>query len=151
MTKTKANEILGYVAQEILSPMAFDDRPASEIWSEMTGNQFHKLAKIVYEDIDKNKKYKDLARYGIILKDDNFDFSSEGIYVRMQVFEYEYENNKQKYLTICHNGECVYIEELKQNESSISTLLLIWSYYRTILQYRHIVQKYSINFVHFDY
>lgn len=113
MTETKANEILGYVAQEILSPMAFDNRPAKEVWSELTGNQFHTLAGIVWEGVDKNKQYKNLARYAHILKDDNFDFSSEGIYVRMQVFEYEYENNKQKYLTVCRNGECVYIEELK--------------------------------------
>lgn len=114
MTVAKANEILGYVAQEILSPMAFNRRPAHEVWSELTGNQFHKLAGIVWEGVDKNKQYKNLVRYAHILKDDNFNFSSEGIYIRMQVFKCEYENdNASKYLTICRNGECVYIEELK--------------------------------------
>lgn len=134
MTVAKANEILGYVAQEILSPMAFDKRPAHEIWLGLTGNQFHTLAGIVWEGVNKNKQYDNLLRYAHILKDDNFDFSSEGIYVRMQVFVYEHEDgNTSKYLTICRNGECVYIEELKQNESSISTLLQVWSYYRTNL------------------
>lgn len=125
MTEAKANEILGYVAQEILSPMAFDNRPAKEVWSGLTGNQFHTLTGIVWEDFKKREQqYQDLKRYAHILKDDNFDFPSANIYVRMQVFTYGYESdNAPKYLTICRNGECVYIEELKQNESSISTLL----------------------------
>ena len=114
MTEVKANEILGYVAQEILSPMAFDNRPAKEVWSELTGNQFRKLSKIVWDDVNKNKQYQDLKRYAHILKDDNFDFPSANIYVRMQVFTYGYESdNAPKYLTICRNGECIYIEELK--------------------------------------
>ena len=134
MTEAKANEILGYVAQEILSPMAFDNRPAKEVWSGLTGNQFRTLCGIVWEDVNKDKQYENLVRYAHILKDDNFDFPSEDIYVRMQVFVYEHENgNASKYLTVCRNGECVYIEELKQNESSISILLQVWSYYRTIL------------------
>jgi hypothetical protein len=114
MTRAKAHEILGYVAQEILSPMAFDKRSAHEVWLELTGNQFNTLAGIVWKDVDKNKQYKNLVRYARILKDDNFNFSSEGIYIRMQVFKCECENNNaSKYLTICRNGECVYIEELK--------------------------------------
>ena len=114
MTEAKANKILGYVAQEILSPMAFNNRPAKEVWSELTGNQFRTLCGIVWEGVDKNKQYKDLARYAHILKDDNFNFPSENIYVRMQVFTYGYESdNAPKYLTVCRNGECVYIEELK--------------------------------------
>ncbi len=47
MTKEDANEILSYVAQEILSPMAFDERPASEVWAELTKAPFSKLCKIV--------------------------------------------------------------------------------------------------------
>lgn len=113
MTEAKANEILTYVAQEILSPMARDSRPAKEVWSGLTGNQFHALAGIVWEGVS-NKQYKRLVGYAHILKDDSFDFPSEGIHVRMQVFTYEYENgNTSKYLAICRNDECVYIEELK--------------------------------------
>lgn len=53
MTKEDANEILAYVAQEILSPMAFDDRPASEVWEELTKAPFSKLCKIVNEKVEK--------------------------------------------------------------------------------------------------
>lgn len=53
MTKEDANEILSYVAQEILSPMAFDDRPASEVWAELTKAPFSKLCKIVNEKVEK--------------------------------------------------------------------------------------------------
>ena len=54
MTKTEADEILTYVAQNILSPMAFDNRPASEVWEEMIGNPFNGLCKIIYEKIENN-------------------------------------------------------------------------------------------------
>lgn len=54
MTKEQADEILGYVAQEILSPMAFDTRPAGEVWKELIGEPFNKLCKIIYEKIEKN-------------------------------------------------------------------------------------------------
>jgi hypothetical protein len=53
MTKNEAEEILGYVAQQILSPMAFDKRPAHEVWLEMTGDPFNQLCKIVYEKVEK--------------------------------------------------------------------------------------------------
>lgn len=51
MTKEDANEILAYVAQEILSPMAFDERPASEVWEELKRAPFIKLCKIVNEKV----------------------------------------------------------------------------------------------------
>ena len=51
MTRAEADEILEYVAQHILSPMAFDDRKASEVWKEMTGEPFNKLCKKVFEKI----------------------------------------------------------------------------------------------------
>ncbi len=47
MTKTDADEILCYVAQKILSPMAFDNRPAKEVWEELISNPFSELCKIV--------------------------------------------------------------------------------------------------------
>lgn len=54
MTKEHADEILTYVAQEIISPMAFDTRPASEYWEECIGEKFNKLCKIVRKGIDKS-------------------------------------------------------------------------------------------------
>ena len=54
MTKADAHEILGYVAQKILSPMAFDNRPASEVWLELTAAPFNELCRIVNEKVEKN-------------------------------------------------------------------------------------------------
>ena len=54
MTKIEADEILAYVAQNILSPMAFDERKASEVWEEMIGTPFSTLCKKVYEKVEKN-------------------------------------------------------------------------------------------------
>lgn len=51
MTKQEADEILQYVAQKILSPMAFDERPASEVWKELIGSPFSKLCRIVNEKV----------------------------------------------------------------------------------------------------
>ena len=47
MTKEQKDEILGYVAQELLSPLAFDNRPASEVWQELIGEPFNKLCRLV--------------------------------------------------------------------------------------------------------
>lgn len=54
MTQKDADEILQYVAQDILAPMAFDKRPASDVWNELIGEPFTKLCKIVYEKISEN-------------------------------------------------------------------------------------------------
>jgi hypothetical protein len=51
MTRQEADEILQYVAQKILSPMAFDERPASEVWEELIGSPFSQLCKIVNEKV----------------------------------------------------------------------------------------------------
>ena len=47
LTTEQKNEILGYVAQEILSPMAIDERPACEVWKDLIGEPFNKLCRIV--------------------------------------------------------------------------------------------------------
>ena len=49
MTNEQKDIILGYVAQEILSPLATDDRTASEVWEEMVREPFHKLCCFVCE------------------------------------------------------------------------------------------------------
>ena len=58
LTRKQADEILAYVAQELLSPLAFDDRPTNEIWQELTGQPFDKLCKMVYELVDKKENKK---------------------------------------------------------------------------------------------
>lgn len=56
MTRQEADDILGYVAQNLLSPMAFDGRPTSETWEIMIGTPFHNLCTYVYKMIDKTPK-----------------------------------------------------------------------------------------------
>ena len=41
MTREEADEILMYVAQEIISPYAFDVRMGSEIWGELASTKFN--------------------------------------------------------------------------------------------------------------
>ena len=47
--KEQADKILSYVAQELISPLAFEERPAKEVWEELTKEKFSKLCSIVYE------------------------------------------------------------------------------------------------------
>ena len=56
MTKQEADNILSYVAQNILSPMAFDSRPTSETWKTMIGVPFNNLCKYVNKMVDKPTK-----------------------------------------------------------------------------------------------
>ena len=56
MTKQEADDILGYVAQNLLSPMAFNGRPTSETWEIMIGTPFHNLCRHVYKMVDKPTK-----------------------------------------------------------------------------------------------
>ena len=58
LTREQADEILAYVAQEIISPIAFDKRPIDEIWLELTGEPFNKLCEMVYELVDKKENEK---------------------------------------------------------------------------------------------
>ena len=52
MTNEQKDIILGYVAQEILSPLAADDRTASEAWKELIGDPFNKLCRLVCDMIE---------------------------------------------------------------------------------------------------
>lgn len=51
--KEKADAILSYIAQEIISPLAFDERKASEVWLKMTGEKFNNLCDFVRKTLDK--------------------------------------------------------------------------------------------------
>lgn len=54
MTKNEAEQILSYVANNILSPMYNDNRPAQEVWKEMIGTPFNNLCKMVHEKVEKS-------------------------------------------------------------------------------------------------
>lgn len=56
MTKEEAREILSYVAQNIISPLAFDETPAKQVWLRLSGKDFNKLCKFVYNMCDKEIK-----------------------------------------------------------------------------------------------
>lgn len=53
ITREEADEILTYIAQNLISPLAFDERPASEVWLEMSGEKFNELCAFVYDMIKK--------------------------------------------------------------------------------------------------
>lgn len=52
MTKKEAEDILCYIAQNIISPLAFDETLAKEVWLRLTGQEFNKLCNFVYNMID---------------------------------------------------------------------------------------------------
>lgn len=56
LTREQADEILAYVAQELISPLAFDKRPAEEAWLKLSGQPFNKLCEMVYKLVDKKEK-----------------------------------------------------------------------------------------------
>lgn len=58
LTREQADEILAYVAQELISPLAFDERPAKEVWLELSSKPFNKLCGMVYELVDKKENEK---------------------------------------------------------------------------------------------
>ena len=58
LTREQADEILAYVAQELLSPLAFNDRPADKIWQELIGQPFNKLCAMVDKLVDKKENKK---------------------------------------------------------------------------------------------
>jgi len=56
ITRNNADEILSYIAQNLISPLAFDERPASEVWLEMSGEKFNQLCKFMYNLVKENEK-----------------------------------------------------------------------------------------------
>ena len=57
MTKEEATEILCYIAQEIISPLVLDDRPASEVVEKegYTSTKFDALSKFIHEKVKENE------------------------------------------------------------------------------------------------
>ena len=56
ITRNEADEILSYVAQNIISPLAFDERKANEVWLELSGEKFNQLCEFVYDLMKEDKK-----------------------------------------------------------------------------------------------
>jgi hypothetical protein len=56
MTKDEREEILCYIAQEIISPLAFDERPAKEVWLELSGTKFNSLCEFVSQFVREEEK-----------------------------------------------------------------------------------------------
>lgn len=52
MTRKEAEDILCYVAQNIISPLAFDETPAKEVWLKLSGDDFNKLCEFTYNMIE---------------------------------------------------------------------------------------------------
>ncbi len=52
MTKEEADKVLTYVAQKIISPLAFDNTPAKEVWERLSGSDFNKFCAFVRNMID---------------------------------------------------------------------------------------------------
>lgn len=44
----KIENILTYVAQEMISPLCFSDKTCREAWAELSGEKFNELCKIAY-------------------------------------------------------------------------------------------------------
>lgn len=53
MTKNEAEQILDYVANNILAPMC-SDKPAHEVWKELIGTPFNILCQMIYEKVEKS-------------------------------------------------------------------------------------------------
>ena len=53
MTQYEADNILSYVAQNIIFPLAFDPTPAKEVWLRLSGKDFNELCSFVQTFIEK--------------------------------------------------------------------------------------------------
>lgn len=62
ITHDEAQEILCYIAQNIISPLAFDERPAREVWLELSGHKFNDLCEFVYNLTKKEEEGKQYER-----------------------------------------------------------------------------------------
>ena len=56
MTQYEADEILSYVAQNLISPLAFDPTPAKEVWLRLSGKDFSKLCSFVQTFVKKENQ-----------------------------------------------------------------------------------------------
>lgn len=60
MTREEATEILCHIAQEIISPLVLDSRPASEVVEKKgyTSTKFNELCKFVNGMVKENENHK---------------------------------------------------------------------------------------------
>lgn len=55
ITRNEADEILSYIAQNLISPLAFDERKAKDVWLELSGEKFNALCAFVNEMVKSPK------------------------------------------------------------------------------------------------
>lgn len=79
ITQKEADEILSYVAQNLISPLAFDERPASEVWLELSGNKFNELCAFITEMTKRVKPIYEIyeENHGTIGVAENFKKAKE--------------------------------------------------------------------------
>lgn len=53
--KAQMDEILSYIAENFVSPLCFDNRPAKEVYLEHSGEKFNDLVAFCYNLIDKEE------------------------------------------------------------------------------------------------
>ena len=60
MTRKEATEILCYIAQEIISPLVLDNRPANEVVEKegYTSTKFNELCKFIHGKVKENENHQ---------------------------------------------------------------------------------------------
>ena len=48
MTRQEADAVLIYITNNIISPLAFDNIPAKEVWLRLSGEDFNKMCAFMY-------------------------------------------------------------------------------------------------------
>lgn len=56
ITRDEADEILSYIAQNLISPLAFDKRSASEVWLELSHEKFNELCAFINNMLNSSKR-----------------------------------------------------------------------------------------------
>ena len=56
ITRNEADEILSYIAQNLISPLAFDERKAKDVWLELSGEKFNALCAFVNKMVERKEE-----------------------------------------------------------------------------------------------
>lgn len=62
MTRQEMDTILSYFAQNFISPLCFDKRPAKEIWQEYSGEKFRALYQLMTKMQEESTTTFDIRR-----------------------------------------------------------------------------------------
>ena len=78
MTKQEADEILSYIAREIISPLANETKQAREAWMHLSGIGFNQLVGFMYNMLDPQCKEEKPIAFEKLKKGDVFQHA--GLY-----------------------------------------------------------------------